>query len=529
MPPQKKQPDADANKDAKTKPAWRAGVDFVGALALAILVAILIKTYVFDVYVIPSGSMETTLHGRPDGGDRVFCSKLSYLFRPVRRWEIAVFEFPYETAVARALKPVDVANKGQNYIKRVVGLPGESVALARGDVWTRKLGGPPDFVRQTKTDKVQRAMWLKVYEADLRTQNAKEFSEFWRISDQDAVKVDKKAGTLVLEPGDGIVELAYRPRLRAGMAGDIMAEPPGIPDRYVLRQPVQFQCRSVNDMGEVCGKVFTKTVDTQNITAHCPACGAFLMEDSVIYYQRRSGLAFRGDYAISPDAAPQGEKNVLPRWDIYHYDPDLRVIGNVSFSSPKSQLAMTIRDGEQSVQACLSAENYAEIRINGQPAEPTQRVTPNLSPGSFHTVEFYQVDGVVRLFVDSAEPILEVKLPEIPRPPVKALPTSTGVSISVTGGPVVFSRLAIDRDVFYISGREDPDSKFYVENFDHGQMSPSGDILVPDDMFLPLGDHTINSYDSRDWGPAPTANLMGPALFIWWPPQDIKILPVPDK
>ena len=88
----------------------------------AVCIALLIKSYVFDVYLIPSGSMETTLHGRPDGGDRIFCSKLHYLFRPPKRWEVAVFEFPYESA--RRADPYNSEQyRGQNFVKRIVGMP----------------------------------------------------------------------------------------------------------------------------------------------------------------------------------------------------------------------------------------------------------------------------------------------------------------------------------------------------------------------------------------------------------------------
>ena len=122
------------SRDEKKKaprPAWRPGADFV-MIGGAVLVALLIKAYVFDVYLIPSGSMETALHGRPDGGDRIFCSKFNYRFRPPERWEVAVFTFPYESA--RRSDPYNVSEqyKDQNFVKRIVGLPGETLAISRG-------------------------------------------------------------------------------------------------------------------------------------------------------------------------------------------------------------------------------------------------------------------------------------------------------------------------------------------------------------------------------------------------------------
>ena len=54
-------------------------------------------------------------------GDRVLVQKFLYDFRRPRRWEVAVFHFPQEPT--------------QAYVKRVVGLPGESVQLSSGDVY----------------------------------------------------------------------------------------------------------------------------------------------------------------------------------------------------------------------------------------------------------------------------------------------------------------------------------------------------------------------------------------------------------
>jgi signal peptidase I len=67
-----------------------------------------------DTSVIVSQSMSPTLQGtNVDTGDRVLTEKLSYLFRKPRRWEVITF----------------VDNSGQRVMKRVVGLPGESVQM----------------------------------------------------------------------------------------------------------------------------------------------------------------------------------------------------------------------------------------------------------------------------------------------------------------------------------------------------------------------------------------------------------------
>jgi signal peptidase I len=71
----------------------------------------------FDLSRIVSGSMAPTLQGEKwETGDLVLTERVSYWFRQPRRWEVVAFR----------------ANDGQQVMKRVIGLPGESVQMFRG-------------------------------------------------------------------------------------------------------------------------------------------------------------------------------------------------------------------------------------------------------------------------------------------------------------------------------------------------------------------------------------------------------------
>ncbi len=56
-------------------------------------------------------------------GDRILVSKFDYLFHDPKRWDVLVFKFPEDARM--------------NYIKRLVGLPGEFLHIEGGDVYTR--------------------------------------------------------------------------------------------------------------------------------------------------------------------------------------------------------------------------------------------------------------------------------------------------------------------------------------------------------------------------------------------------------
>jgi signal peptidase I len=79
----------------------------------ALLAALLIKTFVFQAFFIPSGSMEPTLQV----GDRVLVNKVSYHVHSVHRGDIVVFRRP----------ALEGHSAIRDLIKRVIGLPGETI------------------------------------------------------------------------------------------------------------------------------------------------------------------------------------------------------------------------------------------------------------------------------------------------------------------------------------------------------------------------------------------------------------------
>ncbi len=47
--------------------------------------------------------------------------------------------------------------------------------------------------------------------------------------------------------------------------------------------------------------------------------------------------------------------------------------------------------------------------------------------------------------------------------------------------------------------------------------SPEDSIHVPQDNYVAFGDNTVNSADSRYWGPLPQRNVIGKSFFVYWP------------
>ena len=99
-------------KPAKKKGSfWRELPILLGA---AIVVAILVRTFVLQTFWIPSRSMEHTL----ENNDRVLVNKLIYDFRDPHRGEVIVFTSPVDWR--------QLPNQ-KEFIKRLIGLPGDHV------------------------------------------------------------------------------------------------------------------------------------------------------------------------------------------------------------------------------------------------------------------------------------------------------------------------------------------------------------------------------------------------------------------
>ena len=138
-------PDAPIPQPPAAKPKSKAWREVPLLIVIAITLAILAKTFVLQAFFIPSGSMETTLHGCPGcNGDRVLVNKVVYDVRDIHRGEIVVFNgvdsfdpevppAPPGSALQRVVngftRLVGLGAPGEtDYIKRVIGLPGDRVA-----------------------------------------------------------------------------------------------------------------------------------------------------------------------------------------------------------------------------------------------------------------------------------------------------------------------------------------------------------------------------------------------------------------
>ncbi|KPK65155.1 MAG: hypothetical protein AMS21_05555 [Gemmatimonas sp. SG8_38_2] len=113
-------------------------------MSVAILLFLVIRTFAVEAFKIPTGSMEKTLLV----GDFLLVNKAVYgaqvpftdvrlpAFDSPERGDVIVFEFPLD--------------RTKNYVKRVVGLPGDRVSMRRGIVYVNGIRQAEDYVQHTQ-------------------------------------------------------------------------------------------------------------------------------------------------------------------------------------------------------------------------------------------------------------------------------------------------------------------------------------------------------------------------------------------
>jgi signal peptidase I len=130
---------------------WRITIDWVVTIAGAVAIVLAIKAWAFNPYRIPSSSMEPTLHcAKPSSGcearfsDRVIANRFIYHLHPPHRGDIIVFKTP-PLAEQRC-------GAGGTFVKRLIGLPGETFEERNGYVYIngKKLNEP--YVKKDRRD-----------------------------------------------------------------------------------------------------------------------------------------------------------------------------------------------------------------------------------------------------------------------------------------------------------------------------------------------------------------------------------------
>ena len=110
-------------------------ISWLKTIVFAVVVALFIVNFVIVNASVPSASMENLIMT----GDRLIAFRMAYAFNPPKRYDVVVFRFP------------DDPSRSTLFVKRIIGLPGETVTVKNGNVYINGSDIPLDdyFIKET--------------------------------------------------------------------------------------------------------------------------------------------------------------------------------------------------------------------------------------------------------------------------------------------------------------------------------------------------------------------------------------------
>ena len=430
----------------------------------------------FTMKVDPEDSEVT--HPASYSGDRIWVTKAPYSVSDPQRWDVAVFKYPLEA--------------DKNYIKRLVGMPGERVRIERGDVYTTPLNENNYTIARKPPLKVQ-ATLQPVYDNDyvLKEIIGLGWPSRWAPADSEA-KTDAKSP-----------------------AGWKHAE--------------DYRSFSTGKSNE------TQWLRYRHIVPNFDDWETFDQQKPLpADYRRRPQLI--SDFtpyntATEPIHDPAPEPIALGM----HWVPDLSLTCELTSRTPTGEVTLELVEAGNKLQCHFDlATGVARLSIDALPEFHPQATTAVKGTGT-HQVQFANIDDQLLLWVDGD--IVEFDAPTTYAPFSNNLPTVADlapVGVGAKDADVTVSHLKIDRDIYYTNRRDVGASwnRFFsstptsqqIEKFlstpeqweAFGNLQPE-EKDVAEGEYLALGDNSPSSGDSRYWGNVARELLIGKAFFVYWP------------
>jgi signal peptidase I len=433
-------------------------------------------------------------------GDRIFVLKYLYSIYDPARFDVVVFKYP-----GRPESDMDMGQQ-QNYIKRLVGLPGEEVALVDGDVFRRPATGQAGAQAHSdwaaagweitrKSERTQRELWQPIYSSEYTPLHPERDTRRWFDSPW------------------------------KGRTPDGVADPSWNTDGQVYTYAASAPTTLAWDN------------DARHIT------------DRYAYDERARGLRQNPEFAVSDVRMAVG---VEPAQDGLTLAAVLDARGH-EFRADIAGKTITIRMRPMTGDAPGEWRTLAEETIGRA-----------LEPGRVTNLEFWHVDQSVQVWIGGDR----VAIGEYAWSPAERIGHATGLAPEdllragaggnplgdtalypepslrweLAGSPVALHRVRLDRDLFYRPGVYNPG--FTRAGEASLATHPSQPLVLGPDQFFVCGDNSPNSLDGRLWdspdpwvyeqidptiGIVPRDLLIGKAFFVYFPAMHKdKRVPIPD-
>lgn len=148
--PPHRPPDTTSVPNAPEERVAAARKELIRAVVLCFIAVIIVRSFVFELFKIPSSSMVPTLKI----GDHIVVSKFNYGFNfPFTTWEFVSWSAPKRGDVIVFIYPKD---ESLYYIKRVVGIPGDKIEFKGKDLWVNGAPVPKELI--TDEEEIKRIL-----------------------------------------------------------------------------------------------------------------------------------------------------------------------------------------------------------------------------------------------------------------------------------------------------------------------------------------------------------------------------------
>jgi len=384
-------------------------------------------------------------------GDRILVNKFAYDYVAPKRFDVVVFRYPEDAKT--------------NYIKRLIGLPGETVSIAGGDIWTSRDAAEPAIARKPTAKLL--AMLQCVHDSRYESDELAKAGWPLRWSDWGAAAAsrwstdDGGRSWAIDAQGDGRATLRYRHFM-----------------------PTSDDWVEIGAGGRVDGELSPLLIDD---------------------FQPYNAIATRS-----------------------HWVGDLAVETRLESRGDGGTIVLDLVEGGRRHEARIdlsagSVEMVSPFLVGARPKAATK-----LRGRGKWTVLFANVDDELSLFIDGrrvefdaptawATPIdaaaVAKPVKEELRPGADTVSDLAPAGVTAIGAAVRLSEVRVLRDIFYIGADGISAVGGMIEK-------PRLDFPLEADQFFVLGDNSAASKDSRLWleGHHVDRNLIvGKALTIFWP------------
>ncbi len=531
-------------EDEKPKDSFR---DIAEAIVIAFVAALLARGFQVQPFVIPTGSMAPTLMGRhkelacPEcgfvysvnaseeteargypyprrvhsgicvncrfqarnlnlepsfKGDRILVSMFPYDLpflpgsSPPQRWDVVVFRYPEEPEVS--------------YIKRLIGLPGETIRIRHGDIYARG-AGEADFRLQRKPLRHQSAMQVNVYDDRHRPRALDGLEDWrrWQPAAAGAWQADSSAAS----------------SFRSATATSDWAE---LRYRHLVPDPEQWEALAD-------GRIPRRAPRSSLITD---------------FYSYNTNLSSDGSDLVDP----HGEAETA--WLQPHWVGDLTLQADLEIEAPSGQVRLELVKGGTPYRATIDVGTGMARLFRGEEVLKEFVTVLKKRTGSCH-LELANVDDRLTLLIDG-RPADGEQGAEYERGEANPVPTALDLSpaaVAVREGTFRVSNLVLKRDIYYTQypGRVDYGSTVFEDHtprngaelidlladparFPSFGKGGSRDYPLGGDRYMMLGDNSPRSKDSRGWDSSdtwdtshrqswevPRSLLTGKAFSVYWP------------